>query len=1203
MDEKSDSIVEKRDLFGALQHRSFDMKCNVYQMAGFSVSVPHLPEPRGIFDTILNDNVNVQGPVPLNVGKENENEKIFSSSSSSSLSTAIHNKNGLSLLSMLLPHEYTKALKSLNPNAIGTVCWSIDKASWILCDALKGFSSDLISLGTSKTVSICLPGYNPMCTRFYFHEFWKLFVLRTALDTSCKAFMTEEADRGQRALASTLSDMLVYFDASLTFLQLYITNHTSEISLSWLWVCTQTHRNILWEWFRCIASESVIHLISDAVDSDFLLGNSGFNVERIIGSHELMDINYWLQFSNKEWNLLQHLMEYMERHQLGSQTTQTFFNTSNFALRSCSILVRHVSVAVLKDIETVIFKWNLDPVHEKISVEEMIATLRVTSKSIWVNANNQNELLEQLLAALLWARTRVYIVQDSTFLKWLEDDEHLSFQMDGLHLELPILQTHAQQMRHYIESTRVKCNVFNQRIFLAIDAWDTPEDLSLVPPQEIEIEDKSEDDSLKMNENPIVEGPSMVSDSETEKEKTTRFINEENDDSTYEKSTKNTDINIIDKNRTLVSGPAVSAVLDSSLITEAKEMLKERYNKAIVEAERRATLAHWRIINRPLFKERRSMLSTLYLNESKAWSMRMSMNIVPKDITDTTEGIPRTKDSIQISQTTNIEKSILNGITLGTIDEKPTVKSPIDVLDKTHIVEILEETSAVKNTKHDDVDTEPSHSETLITVISPTEASFGESTIESQTDVPEAPEKITIKSGDVAVELPAETPVETTIKAFSEHATKTVIAVPTESTMDVSLSPAVTESPQASAERIDLKMFFRDSIPHLNWSEIMENTGNCIKCVSNMLECACSNTSNSISTIATKHDDAHNSLSLIESKSMIAQVVEAKCYFLDISTLSYLVIDKGLLTHVNVIEDSFLLSRRSSFIFDFSVALMECFSIDNMISPQDYFNSADVLCTQGLWSQSNVRKVLSKLGHLDTMAWIDIDEEIVTMEYYAGRKTSARDHLFSFEGLDRLTLIYRCVWPMNVVFGEEIFQKITVVTRRLLQLLQLKWLSNFIWQKIRATRCNNRDIFSFFQRIQHNIQAIIEFTHDCIRSLQIKFRKDLRNDMHGGVANFIHKLNSYIDNISASVFVSVGGSGLSNTLDALLHDTLTVLSIIDKYLDHQCDLLDLTKKIKGFHANKIHLTKILLREVNEELDENIVASINSLIIRLDTFHT
>ena len=29
--------------------------------------------------------------------------------------------------------------------------------------------------------------------------------------------------------------------------------------------------------------------------------------------------------------------------------------------------------------------------------------------------------------------------------------------------------------------------------------------------------------------------------------------------------------------------------------------------------------------------------------------------------------------------------------------------------------------------------------------------------------------------------------------------------------------------------------------------------------------------------------------------------------------------------------------------------------------------------------------------------------------------------------------------------------------------------------------------------------------------------------MHGGVANFIHKLNSYIDNISASVFVSVGG--------------------------------------------------------------------------------
>ena len=1230
MNEDLDRNIEKRDLFGALKHRSFDESAKMYQMAGFSVSIPHLQEPRNIFNISNNNDIQEQKTLNIIKEKENENEKVFTSSSSFSSSDR---KNELSLLSILSPNEYTKAVVSLNQNEIG-IFWSVDKVSWILCDALKGFSSDLVSLGPSKTASICLPGYTPICTRTYFHEFWKLFVLRIALDTSCKAFMTAEADRGQRALASTLSDMLVYFDASLTFLQSYIKNRKSEISLSWLWICTKTHRNLLWEWFRCIASENVIRLVADAVDSDFLLGSSGFHIDRIIGSHELMDINYWLQYSYKEWNLLQHLMEYMERHHLGSQTTHTFHKTSDFAMKSCSTLLKRVSIAVLKDIETVIFKWNLDPLHDKISIEEMVATLRVTSKSIWVNANNQKELLEQLLAALLWARTRVYIVNDSTFLNWLEDDEHLSFQMDGLDLALPIPQAQTQQMQQYTESTRVKCDIFNQRISLAIDLWDTPEELSLVRIKVTEIEEQTDDDASKADKDPIVEDPSNVSDSVKEKKNASETTSiEKYGGNIHQKNKEMTEeADLSDSYRTLVSGPAISAVIDSSLIKEAKEMLKQRYNKAIVEAERRATLAHWKIMNRPQIKERRSMLSNLYLNESKAWSMRMAMNLVDKDATFTVAA-PSTDVSTEISKSSSVEDPYVVKIPVKDIDktlpnetllvetpvetllaetpvdtllaetpvdtllaETPVEvpdKTPVEVPDETPIMGMPKKTSTVETVTNEAPGTQVTPLDTPTTVMATTESNVMESIVESQVDTLEAPMEIAIEP-TVAVELPDSTHIEIT--------TESIIEVPIKSTEDI-LSPSIeVESPPLSTEEMDLQMQFRDSVPHLNWSEIMEDTGSCVKSVLNMLDCAFSNTINTIPTSASKHDDANNTLSLIESKSMIAQVVEAKCYFLDIATMSYLVIDKGLLNHVNIIEDSFLLSRRSSFIFDFSVTMMESFCTDNTISPQDSLKSADVLCTRGLWSQSNVRRVLTKLGHLDTIAWIDINEEIVDTENSATRKTTAKDYLFSFEGLDRLMLIYRCAWPINVVFGEDIFQKITTVTRRLLQLLQLKWLSNFIWQKIRATQCNNRDIFCFFQRIQHNIQAIIEFTHDCIRSLQIKFRKDLRNDMYGGVANFIHKLHAYIESISASVFVSMSGR-LSTTLDALLHDTLTVLSIIDKYLDHQCDLLDLTERIQSFQKNKLQLTKILLREVNEELDENIVASINSLIIRLDTFHT
>lgn len=319
--------------------------------------------------------------------------------------------------------------------------------------------------------------------------------------------------------------------------------------------------------------------------------------------------------------------------------------------------------------------------------------------------------------------------------------------------------------------------------------------------------------------------------------------------------------------------------------------------------------------------------------------------------------------------------------------------------------------------------------------------------------------------------------------------------------------------------------------------------------------------------------------------------VQYQCRAIDQAFMLDSIQKSNLLRHIDTLYDVFLLSENGNFLVNFAGLLVDSHLAANAamgfaLSAHRYVDSMDgggrmttnreieEGCFTYLWSMRGVASAFQRAkqyahtSHIDLASFridnseggstklqaspSDTDEILYVMSDRADPSSAVQvvsgfryEHIvntFSIKGLDRLLIEYAAPWPFKMILSEEYMTKLSLVSRRLLEIAQLTALSREVFGHMahskRAARGQTqqhsggvdryRVMYLSFCQIRQAFQAIANFTADRLRAHKKHLKRDLFLSCQKGFEPFMAAMRQHVCRLCDDVFIMPPQALVSN---------------------------------------------------------------------------
>ena len=291
-----------------------------------------------------------------------------------------------------------------------------------------------------------------------------------------------------------------------------------------------------------------------------------------------------------------------------------------------------------------------------------------------------------------------------------------------------------------------------------------------------------------------------------------------------------------------------------------------------------------------------------------------------------------------------------------------------------------------------------------------------------------------------------------------------------------------------------------------------------------------------------QHDtdsSSYQSLSFL-LRSSLSLAVSYQCRALDQALLLTAVRNGSLLRHLNRIEDTCIISPRSSFISLLVTAVIEshiyrfprCGTINPKKLDRSYLASQHRLVWTSRALDSAAKKVKSSMSMdaSDYTLLYAIDSSKISDTDLSNRKSFS---IFSSFELDFLHIEYSAPWPLSIIFSPSNLAPMICCSKRLFRIVHASHMSSLIWGDIKDFRAHipksrNQESDSLRKMVNevywkyHCIHKIIKslgnFFCDRVLAAQEDFRIKVIKSSADGFATIVRLFQAYSRNLSSTTF-------------------------------------------------------------------------------------
>ena len=319
----------------------------------------------------------------------------------------------------------------------------------------------------------------------------------------------------------------------------------------------------------------------------------------------------------------------------------------------------------------------------------------------------------------------------------------------------------------------------------------------------------------------------------------------------------------------------------------------------------------------------------------------------------------------------------------------------------------------------------------------------------------------------------------------------------------------------------------------------------------------------------------------------LCRLVRVQCEVLDQAALLSAIDESALLRHIDSIDDVFLLSPRSDFASLLCATLVEShlerFPFRSSTHQQELlrakYHQQPSREHSVLWSPASVSMAFARtvkycslrnaahLAHASLHISIQSGDALLSTLAHEASAQTPSDAIFSARGLESIEISYAAPWPLCTIYTPEMLASLCVATRRVLELCQIATLVRLAWGDIRCLKlylrdrdgtknksaqrpsvgatadpeglslrffalCDSskavadgrmREMYTAFRLVQHSLRALLDFSSDRLRALQLRLRDDMASRCRSGLSGAIWALKRYAHDVPVYLFARGGG--------------------------------------------------------------------------------
>jgi aspartate carbamoyltransferase regulatory subunit len=1144
------SQVGNGDLFGALVRRRIDVEAKSYNSPSFfNLSIPKINDndiaPELSINNYLRDNLdsNKSKYKSQNQCNNNENNNKLIKEIPTKLKLGKHK-----YFSMKSKIEFTNILFPKLQNSLFS---ELDLVTLSLC-AMRGIPSEIYTIdsgcNSSSIPYVILPGRSPTSVRNFILLFREYFIMRYLLRNAYESFINLSKEPAQLSLGAALGELLYLLDISIMTIEKKMKTSLDGLdnaSLNGLWSSTSTHRATLRLITSIIAPDILISKSNESESESDLqyLSIESFPIINNDIIEKYSDSLSWLVIDNYGWNLFNKLYDRLNHQRSISwklNRSSIFFNSlsncndisesiiniddlsSSFSnLMICTFFLTRISMPLLRSLQRTLF--NMNPVsNETVTENEIQSTLSISANALWNmydDDNDNNSMISYIFSTTIWSRGRIELLdispsnqeQSKNTTRYIEKNSNnlnvYEICRDLItNLKIPTLESDHKELMIAIDLALQRYNVIRLLVVSAIEMWislrrssctyDNSKDLiknnisMYTPTKNAEILDK--DEVILIDDKDI---------NRTEKsDKKKQLI------ATEKAKLKNKSLHSLD-----IIAPTNSVrIIDRTLLDETKSQILKRFNDSIQESELRRITSNWR--RRRLgnnIRLKKALLVDLYQTELNIWTAEKLLN---------NQIINSPKEPSKISSKKIVMKEIIG---------------PNDSVHEIEGAGSIHEEKYLHSTK---VTQSPGGHSTL---------DLGDGLDEKVTS-----NKVGKKQGvhsinyvDVTRTLNFDNVIEDSIQDLpsipkeNNQIVKEIFAGD-ECNDKSNLLEIGYQIVRPSTENIKLEEEKNENLPtlmHSLW--VLGESNGLIEVDSiNFIE-----VNGVITEDVSSYCNQMQTLSplLPVVKNSIGKLLKIQCQVIDLAVLYSSIRRVNLFDHIDNIDDIFLLSSRSDFLFNFCSNMVEnhiknfpIVSKSKQVT-NNYHKNSLKYPNSNFWNEKSVQYSFNQAcvnKEFTENGIIMVKNNKLKNSYADNNESLSWESLFSNNGLNDIEINYNSPWPLNVVFTKSILDSISITTRRLLELSHLSNLIRLLWKDLRTFRIakNNlnikyigieRELFSSFRLIKQTNQSIFDFTSDRIRINQIHFTNNIINFSMDGFGGILSLFENYSNKLSSSLFI------------------------------------------------------------------------------------
>ena len=1090
------------DLFGALVRRRIRWDSDLYQSAGIELSLPDL-DPTQQPDIFREESTsNGYWSDPLRAGELKliaEPESLQPDAPALPQSDAgtpgvnqgdVQGDGRGSVLRRTARPYLSMASESeftaglYRLKASSRLVWSEKEVVRLVSLALRGVSSSIFDFDAPSPPLVLVLGYSISAVRRVLSEVYWAFLQRVLTAYALSA-LCASSDPALSALASAVRELVFLHDTTLMHTEDMTSASRTLVSVL---SSSHLHRSFLAAVFQAVAPPDLA---------------KGVKSKTLTPDRAYLKDSFWLERTRGSWELFASLFTLVERTRVvtfkpykptifGSVRLDQTLDVPFLCLVVQAYALQRVASVLLIELQSQVFSLSL-------SSDESTDSVMQTAEEVW--AKHGDNPIGQLKAMGWWARGRVHLLRGGA-----ANEEILDFCRElNAPLSIPFREEDFEDMVSLARRCCSRYEILHAEVLYLVNLWQQDTLVfgdSLKKNQSYERDFKRFDLKKKVVVNPDSQydgsiAPALLIDTHIEDRK-----------SSMEEGRKEA---------LLTSGSIIFRTVDRGLVEEARNEILQKHGQKMREAERRSFEIEWRLERLRSVHIRREQLAALLNRERLGWIGAMwgpgSQNSFGPLNVPASSQAPMKEEGFQLIMRT----------------ETPPTAADATPVRNSQVAVSLEDL--------DPVDVREGGSPLIPTRSPGVVPGLGSSV---RLDHPEQSDAAPVRSpGDGDVFGPA--------AAVSSPfvATRDVKCLSPTSTADL---PPFLSGPMAQAACYLLNQDVYD----LEGDHALMMSLDSLRSAVHLLAIKAGVSGDpSLGNLSRGFDDLPDSASFENLtfllRDCLSRAVYFQCRALDQALLLSAIRNGSLLRHLNRIEDTCLISPRSSFVSLLVSTVIEthmyrfprCASINPQKLDRSHMAAQHrlVWTTRALDSALKKTKAALSMDANDYALMYAIDTSKISDSDLSSRKLFS---VFSTFEIDFLYIEYSAPWPQSFIFSAKNMASIISCSKRMFRIKHALYISKLIWTdikdfrtripKIRSTESDSlrsmvKNIYERYHRIHKTIQVLDDFFCERVLATQEDFKTKLIKSCPEGFAVIIRLFESYAIKLAMNTFSEAEYSG------------------------------------------------------------------------------